>query len=1325
MEITELHYPVFEANQVLTSAHLNDMFEYLDEQTRLTRADLIGIGIVCGLEASLEAGDAVRLTRGCGVTSQGYLIVEPADVTLRWARTYTLPREVGYQPFMQPGEVPAEQYPMWELLTDQEDAAAVALSTLKLSRMAVVLLLELHQDRGRTCLPNDCDDRGSAVTTTVRRLLMDVDHVKAVISVGRAAGDVPLAVDLERRLALPELRMPRFDVPTTAPSTAEKVLEGFQSVFRREGLVEACAGALSSLYAAFAPLVREDFATDPFTGLRARFGFLDRTPVTAAQVRGLQHHYDLFADLIGAYDEVRRAGLDLVCACCPPQGLFPRHVVAGVLAPTAWDAFEYRTRFVPSPSVSGCAGRARDVRTLFRRLVAMIERFSDAPASKGIRITPSRSAAPLSHKAIPYYYAQQGFGSPGSPPLYRLWDPAKTSQGRPELNLSYRSDEYVPAAPAFVTDPLRYDLEPNDFLRVEGHIGADVRTALESLLAQQKRSRVPIDVIALRTGTFDESIEIDLTKERCRFQDIETLYETLKAELECFLVTQTEYFYLLPLPGKKPRGRPDMTLDLAPSLPLLRARAATLKAEPGTLGHGIESLLTWKPGTPRPFDFDIAEIPHFPSQATALTLAMSRLSEVLTDDLRDLDFEEFDARYSALVDIARQMEDARAQKIFDEPGGLSARLDDIVFRCRRDPFDALAEEYKRRVREVKQEQFLGNFLERHPGIQHKGGVPVGGTFILVYHERPARRPFGPRTRGPRFLGVDEPLRAVFDDAVFARPGATVVRPVDEELLARAGESVLRRADEDEPLDAGTTQIDLGAAADIATLSPDAAAAEKLRVVFQRLNDRKELREDADFQTLLTVMPGLFPFAPIVLPGPARVYADAVAGLADGTVIADFFLPYVCRSNCPPIQYQLPPARLRPTVSKSCTNLLDLSAVTVSAEGAVGALSVKVDDGEFTELENPLQLGVGEHTIVVRDAAGSEAEPLTVKIPPRLAIRQVETSVDEARGTYRVMFTVAGGTPPYLADPEGLADATYTSPDVAIADPLTVTVTDAAGCTVSETFDSGVTPCTYACGGDAVSEGFRFWMPEPRDRAPVNGLVVEVGEFVVLYPDNVKLDVSDAVRRVLAKQPRSMPVERFRERVDGWLAAIEEAIAEVLEPVGAAPGEHWLRLRYEPAPEGGSTGTLHVERLDCVRFRFALNVSFSQRGAKQQLGTRYEPGSATHSDQIARTEFDLRSFDPATANWCRGEDWVRECDGEAQLELDFEQNGLNFAATVGAGDEPVRFLWEIEDGRPAAAGGAEFDLRGFEPMDPPVKRVRLTIITERGCTKSVEKSIEVG
>ena len=158
----------------------------------------------------------------------------------------------------------------------------------------------------------------------------------------------------------------------------------------------------------------------------------------------MQYYWDLFDDLLAAYDELRWKGVDLMCACCPPEGLFPRHLMAGVLDPVTYDTADYRHRFVPSPAVGDCEDRTREVRLLFRRLVAMLESFTETPPDKGVRATPSRwGDVPVSAKAIPYYYDQDG-----TPPVFELWDPAKTARHRANQNLSYRADEYAPAAAA-------------------------------------------------------------------------------------------------------------------------------------------------------------------------------------------------------------------------------------------------------------------------------------------------------------------------------------------------------------------------------------------------------------------------------------------------------------------------------------------------------------------------------------------------------------------------------------------------------------------------------------------------------------------------------------------------------------------------------------------------------------------------------------------------------------------------------------------------------------------------------------------------------------
>lgn len=87
MEQTNHNYPKFEAGQVLTSKALNDYFGYLEEQQRLTRTQLLGVGIINGLEFKFE-GNALIITKGTAVTADGYLIDLPEDTSYTLAYKY-------------------------------------------------------------------------------------------------------------------------------------------------------------------------------------------------------------------------------------------------------------------------------------------------------------------------------------------------------------------------------------------------------------------------------------------------------------------------------------------------------------------------------------------------------------------------------------------------------------------------------------------------------------------------------------------------------------------------------------------------------------------------------------------------------------------------------------------------------------------------------------------------------------------------------------------------------------------------------------------------------------------------------------------------------------------------------------------------------------------------------------------------------------------------------------------------------------------------------------------------------------------------------------
>ena len=499
MEILKNTYPIFEANQTLTHEHLNDMFAYLDEQERLTRVSLIGIGIVCGLEIQYTNSE-IHLSKGCGITSKGYLIVEPKDIVLTSYRK--LPESLDYSLF--------EQYSLWELFPADELTDKLSITQLTqdfLNDKAVLLFLELKEEELRNCSSSECNDKGFKVTATVRRLLVNKDVIAK-------ANQLETGLALTTRLNLPDLHLPRYNVPNTGPATSNEVLAAFLSVFITNKLVFNTGKALESAYNAFKPILQEAYPSNPFETnnstnnnfFSTKFGFLDNAPTTPLQVQFLPYYYDFFDDLLKAYNEFRWKGVELLCTCCPPESLFPCHLMLGVLFPDPVTNLDiYRHHFLAA-AVNGCEQHTKEVVHLFQRIVEMIVSFSDFPqlpepsvdsdTDDQIRIIPSQLGdVPLSNKAIPYYYRQND-----TLPLYQLWNFEKTRQNRAHHNLSYRSDEYDPPAPDFVVNALNYDLEQYNFLRIEGHLGKSYQHAVNNLLALKDSYRLPIDIIALPAG---------------------------------------------------------------------------------------------------------------------------------------------------------------------------------------------------------------------------------------------------------------------------------------------------------------------------------------------------------------------------------------------------------------------------------------------------------------------------------------------------------------------------------------------------------------------------------------------------------------------------------------------------------------------------------------------------------------------------------------------------------------------------------------------------------------------------------------------------------
>ncbi len=485
MEPTEKSesYPVFEPNQVLSDAHLNQARDYLDEQERLTRANLIGIGIVCGLEIRYNPAKpaAINISKGCGVTSEGYLIVESEDVSLVSYREYTLPEDPNYPSFKDSSSPPV-QYSLWELFPAGEPGTT-QLTTEFLKDKAVLLFLELKREGLRNCSPNNCDDKGSEMTATVRRLLISKEHLKII-------SGSPLVEFQKSRFDVPEIPMRRINF-----STPED-LRIYQDVFKQyftyqmDGktvigrLVDTIDTAYESIKLLLPDLNRFD---------KARFNSIF---TFQANTMAIQYYYDLLRDLTSAYHELRAALLRQLALCLPDSRYFPRHLTLGVLDDS--QAAEWRTGYFPSPAVSSPQCKLSELRFLFERLNQMVLNFNIPSGSQPqipIKITPSLFGLKhLSGKSLPFYY---------NAGLRKQWDAARKGLQSQEI-LSWHDET---SSPDYIRNPLLYDLEPYNFFRVEGHVGKnrlDVTTSLGSLI---KDKRLPVSILYLNADAVGVFLE--------------------------------------------------------------------------------------------------------------------------------------------------------------------------------------------------------------------------------------------------------------------------------------------------------------------------------------------------------------------------------------------------------------------------------------------------------------------------------------------------------------------------------------------------------------------------------------------------------------------------------------------------------------------------------------------------------------------------------------------------------------------------------------------------------------------------------------------------
>jgi hypothetical protein len=668
-------YSIFEKDQVLTEQQLNDVTSYLDDQNRLTRVNLTGIGIVCGLRATLQ-GNQIVIGKGVGITSDGDLIYVDADTSFDRYKLYDDTNPV-YAPFY----VDNALLTIYELIaqgaTDDRATDLAQFNSLtqqNLNSMVVVALMESYAKDNDICSGTDCDNLGKDCVNTIKILLLDKSNVSALLE--------------------------NITTPHSAYSQLDTILVdrpilsgGFTSLTDlAKPYRDACLAihtrlttALGKIFPACAGFIADVFAQDPAPTWIKNLENL-KNSVFGTSNFGIQYYYDYLKDVVETYHALRDCLFGDRSLCCPTVNAFPKHILLGNLVPGVKLA-ENRTAFYPSPALTGGDDSLRHAKFLLRKLDVQLNAFNlPAFASAPILITPSyREQRSLEERAIPYYYAINS-----TTPLQTYWNYPLYRRQMGDFNYSYHAAEY--AAQGAAANPLNASIGGFDFFRIEGHLGKNVTSVVNSLSSLIKSKNLPISVQAVFLGTDKGKIII---KPPIRYTDLHRFHYLLRQDL-VFQMNDVKTFssnFKTKVDAAVAAGTVNDTADGNDG-----TTVKTVAAQKDNTIQSKSALVTQKLNLPyTQYKADL-------SWKTDLNDTMLTAGE-FKNDLAKVVKTEFNTPFDNLI------------------GNTNSRwldwLDDII---------------KHRDDKKDDKLLFGNFLGEHPGAEHFAGVTPGGTFVLIYDD---------------------------------------------------------------------------------------------------------------------------------------------------------------------------------------------------------------------------------------------------------------------------------------------------------------------------------------------------------------------------------------------------------------------------------------------------------------------------------------------------------------------------------------------------------------------------------------------------------------
>lgn len=404
-------YRHYQADQVLTHTQLNETIAYFEDQDRLSRIGLTGVGIVNGLKISTNLQDGVRkiiIHQGYGITTDGDLLTLQEAVGETGSKEKSIQIKslefTHYRSFEDDKAIYAafdsgEEGNISLLeLCEAADEDALPLSGLAaIDQQVFLLYLESYPKDQDICGDINCDNQGIEQVARLRFLMIHTDDMVAVCSSDTIYHQFQgLKVALASLINIHPLHVVINDANAQTPIQLDRlyreaILQG-NTVQEFTNGVREMLDALNYLWEGDAEIGQlstnlNDLETQHFDfPVTTEFGYN-------------QYKYSFLKDLLEVFNLLLSELHTFRSLENPDISAFPKHLLLGRLTNDT-----YRHGFYASPAVSNhhqvISSMLRQLRKIYHMLITF-----DVTRQNGIRIIPSAVSQPSgTGKSIPFYY---------------------------------------------------------------------------------------------------------------------------------------------------------------------------------------------------------------------------------------------------------------------------------------------------------------------------------------------------------------------------------------------------------------------------------------------------------------------------------------------------------------------------------------------------------------------------------------------------------------------------------------------------------------------------------------------------------------------------------------------------------------------------------------------------------------------------------------------------------------------------------------------------------------------------------------------------------